>query len=189
MSVGVFVDGAYLDICWRAVVPGKQIDYIRLRGAIEAELGDMIAEAYCFDATDDGVPSPRFKAMEHAGFRVKVYTYSTERLYDQSHRPLIDPTTNMPAQKRVQKGVDVGLVMHMLDSHRRRGWDKLVLVAADADFAEPVQKLVEYHNVELTTLGNAARTSHAIVPYAARRLDLAAISPGLTRDVIDLRAS
>jgi uncharacterized LabA/DUF88 family protein len=189
MAIGVFIDGAHLSICWNRIAPGRQIDFLRLRSQLEAELNDDIVEAYCFDAIEDGAPTSRFRAMEHAGFRVKLYSYSFEPLYDGERRPLIDPTTQRQAQRKIQKGVDVGLVIHMLDSFHRRQWEKLVLVASDADFAEPIQRLVEHHNVELTTLGIPSRTSHAIVPYAMRRLDLAELAPQITRDVINLRAS
>lgn len=188
MPIGLFVDGAFLSICWAQVAPGKRLDYRSLRSRIESELNDSIAEAYCFDATEDGLSSARFRAMEHAGIRVKLYTYSSEPLFGQQRQPLLDPATGRQAQRRIQKGVDVGLALHMMDSYHRCLWNRLVLVASDADFAEPVQRLVEHHNVELTTLGIPARTSHAIVPYAARRLDLAELAPEISRAALDLRA-
>ena len=189
MPIGLFIDGSHLSICWAQVAPGRQLDFAGLLACLETELDDRIAEAYCFDATEEGATSPRFRAMEHAGIRVKLYTYSYESLYDKRRRPLIDPSTGRPAQRRIQKGVDVGLALQMLDSHQRGRWEKLVLVGSDADFAEPVQRLVEHHNVELITLGIPAGVSHAIVPYASQRLDLAAFAPRITRATLDLRAS
>ena len=46
-------------------------------------------------------------------------------------------------QRRVQKGVDVGLALQLMKSHASRKWDRLVLAATDADFAEPIQRLFE----------------------------------------------
>lgn len=181
-------DGAYLSICWRGIAPGCQLDYVRFVERIEAELGDTIVEAYCFDATENGISEPRFRAMEHAGIRVKLYSYSYESLYDKLGKPLIDPSTGTPATRRIQKGVDVGLAMHMIASYQRCKWNKLALVASDADFAEPVHRLVENYNVELTTVGIPGRTSHSLVPYASRRLDLRVLAPSITRPVINLRA-
>ena len=188
MGIALMTDGAHLSICWRNIAPGSLIDYARFIERIEAELGDSIVEAYCFDATENGATEPRFRAMEHAGIRVKLYSYSYEPLYDKLAKPLIDPSTGMPATRRIQKGVDVGLAMHMLASYERCKWNKLALVASDADFAEPVHRLVENHNVELTLIGISGRTSHSLVPYASKRLDLRDLAASITRPVINLRA-
>jgi uncharacterized LabA/DUF88 family protein len=187
MPIGLFIDGSHLSICWAQVAPGRQLDFAKLLACLEAELDDRIVEAYCFDATEGGATSPRFRAMEHAGIRVKLYSYSYESLYDKQRRPLMDPSTGLPAQRRIQKGVDVGLALHMLDSSQRGRWRTLVLVGSDADFAEPIRRLVEHHNVDLVTLGIPAGLSHAIVPYASQRLDIASLAPRISRATLDLR--
>jgi uncharacterized LabA/DUF88 family protein len=188
MGVGLFIDGAHLSISWRRITT-EQIDFCKLLQSVETEVADRVVEAYCFDATSSGAMTGYFKAMQRAGIRVKLYTFAYEPVYDEQYRPIMDPSTGRQAQRRIQKGVDVGLAMHMVDSHRRRGWDKLVLAASDADFAEPTQRLVEQHNVELTTLGLPERMSHAILPYAVKRLDLRALAPSITRRSLQVVAT
>lgn len=75
----------------------------------------------------------------------------------------------------------MGLATHLLDSHRRRHWSQLALVAADADFAEPVQRLVEIYDVALTLVGIPERTSHALRPYATHFIDLRSIRSDIER--------
>jgi uncharacterized LabA/DUF88 family protein len=94
----------------------------------------------------------------------------------------------MPVKRRIQKGVDVGLVTHMLDSHRRKRWTHLVLAASDADFAEPVQRLVELDGVTLTLLGIPERVSHTLRPYASDAIDLREMKDRIERrDAMVLR--
>lgn len=183
--IGLFIDGSHLSICWRDV-SSQQIDFIKLKIQIEATLGDTICEAYCFDATSTGLTNGYFKAMERCGIRVKLYHYAFEPVYGEGHQPIIDPRTGKQATRWTQKGVDVGLAIHMLESHRRKGWNRLVLAAADSDFAEPVQGLVEHDAVELTTLGLPEKTSHCILPYAARRIDLREIAHLVERPALSV---
>jgi uncharacterized LabA/DUF88 family protein len=178
-GIGLFIDGANLSISWRSISPAR-IDFIALRACIEDHCGDRIVEAYCFDATEDGRTNAYFKMMEKCGIRVKLYRYAYEDVYDASHQRITD-CNGVPVQRRIQKGVDVGLAMHMLESRRRRNWTHLVLAAADADFAEPVQRLVESDGVALTLLGLPGRVSHALRPYANDDLDLRQIMHRIAR--------
>lgn len=176
-DIGFFIDGAYLSIAWRNVST-KQIDFTKLQSVIEAKCAGRIAEAYCFDATENGRTNEYFKAMQRAGIRVKLYEYAYQDVYDEERKQIFDGN-GYPIKRRIQKGVDVGLATHMLESHRRRRWSTLVLAAADADFAEPVQRLVEIYAVELTLLGIRGRASHALCPYSARTLDLHEIAASI----------
>jgi len=65
-----------------------------------------------------------------------------------------------------QKAVDVGLIYHMVRSYHKRKWTKLVLIAGDADFHEPVQNLVETENVDLYLVGALWNISDELRPYA-----------------------
>jgi uncharacterized LabA/DUF88 family protein len=109
--------------------------------------------------------------MQRCGIRVKLYEYAYEDVYDENRAKIFD-SNGKPVKRRIQKGVDVGLVTHMLDSYKRKQWSQLVLAASDADFAEPVQRLVEMDGVALTLLGIPERVSHTLQPYASRAIDL-----------------
>ncbi len=93
--------------------------------------------------------------------------------------------------RRIQKGVDVGLVMHMVDSHRRKRWKNLVLAASDADFAEPVQRLVKFDDVTLSILGIPKKVSQTLRPYTSGGvIDLRQIKDRIERrDAAVLRPS
>jgi uncharacterized LabA/DUF88 family protein len=169
-GIGFFIDGAHLSIAWRGI-SGSHIDFAKLLRCVEQHCGDTITEAYCFDATENGRTNGYFAAMQRCGVRVKLYEYAYEECYDENHQRITD-RNGVTVKRRIQKGVDVGLVTHMLDSHRRKGWSHLVLAASDADFAEPVQRLVEMDGVTLTLLGIAERVSHTLRPYASEIIDL-----------------
>jgi uncharacterized LabA/DUF88 family protein len=172
-GVGFFIDGAHLTIQWRNM-SASQIDFAALRTEVEHHCSDAIAEAYCFDATANGRSNEYFAAMQRAGIRVKLYEYAFEDVYDERHQRIVD-AKGLAVRRRIQKGVDVGLATYMLDSHRRCGWSRLVLAAADADFAEPVQRLVETWGVHFTILGIPEKASHTLRPYASDCIDLRSI--------------
>ena len=187
-GIGFFIDGANLSINWRGL-SRAQIDFSALRCCVEELCGDAIAEAYCFDATENGCPNGYHRAMGHCGIRVKLYEYAYEDCYDAKHERITD-ANGFPIKRRIQKGVDVGLVTYMLDSHRRAAWPHLVLAAADADFAEPVQRLVEQDGVTLTLLGIPEKVSHKLRPYASGVIDLREIQGRIERPgPTDLRQS
>ncbi|MGB6519567.1 MAG: NYN domain-containing protein [Candidatus Cybelea sp.] len=178
-DLGLFIDGAHLSILWRQI-SSRQLDFAKLQATIAQSCGGEIVEAYCFDATTNGQMNDYYAAMQRSGIRVKLYTYAYEDVFDELRRPICTPA-GTPVRRRIQKGVDVGLATHLLDSHRRRRWAKLALIAGDADFAEPVQRLVEIYGVELTLIGDAKNTSYALRPYAASFIGLAAIRPAVER--------
>lgn len=178
-GIGLFIDGANLSIAWRSV-SAAHIDFAAFRSCVEQHCGDKIVEAYCFDATENGRTNGYFAAMQRCGIRVKLYEYAYEDVYDENHKRITD-ANGMPVKRRIQKGVDVGLATHMLDSHRRKQWTHLVLAAADADFAEPVQRLVELDGVTLTILGVPERVSHTLRPYASDAIDLRQVKDRIER--------
>jgi uncharacterized LabA/DUF88 family protein len=178
-GIGFFIDGANLNIAWRGVTQA-QLDFAALLKQVEAHCGATISEAYYFDATENGGTTPYHMAMQGCGIRVKLYRYAYEDCFDANRERLVDRNGH-PVKRRIQKGVDVGLATNMLESQRRKGWSHLVLAAADADFAEPVQRLVELDGVALTLLGIPERISHTLRPYAADVIDLRAICDRIER--------
>ena len=178
-GISLFIDGAYLSITWREI-SSAQLDFRKFQAAITQHCHEDIVESYCFDATANGRSNEYYAAMQRCGIRVKLYEYAYEDVFDETHCRVVS-AAGVPVRRRIQKGVDVGLATHLLDSHRRRHWSQLALVAADADFAEPVQRLVEIYDVALTLVGIPERTSHALRPYATHFIDLRSIRSDIER--------
>lgn len=118
-GIGFFIDGANLSISWRGL-SRAQIDFAALRCCVEELCGGTLAEAYCFDATENSCPNGSHRAMGHCGISAKRHEYAYEHCRDAKHERIND-ANGFPIMHRVQKGVDVGLVTYMLDSHRRAG--------------------------------------------------------------------
>lgn len=172
MSIGVFIDGAYLS----RVYPGR-LDYMTLRRMLETEIGDEVDEAYFFNADDDPPKATKlhnklaYPPPGGPGFRVKIYWLNRKLLSwprALGGQPVVHPETGRQFELTTQKAVDVGLVYHMTRSFHKRQWKKLVLAAGDADFHEPIQNLVESDNVDLYLVGTMGSISQELRPYARR---------------------
>lgn len=171
MSIGLFIDGAYI---WKTFK--EHIDYSKLRKHIEAELKDTVDEGYFFNADTD---PPKAEKLHNAltfppprgpGLRVKIYWLQKKQLFwpkQLGGQPVVHPDNpELHYELTSQKAVDVGLVYHMVRSHHKRKWTKLVLAAGDGDFHEPVQNLVEVENVDLYLVGSLRSMSEELRPYA-----------------------
>ncbi len=102
-------------------------------------------------------------------------------LYYQDGRAVINPRSGTHASRLRQKGVDVGRALQLLQSHKRRHWRNLLLIAGDADFEQVVQQLVERQSVKLTPLGSPESTAAALASYAEQQLNLSCYLPTLAR--------
>lgn len=194
MPIGLFIDAAYLYQVAKKLSPDQPflIDYKKLREIIEQKLGDSIDEAYYFGADDDPPRALKLTAYlqnqypDGPGFRVKMYWLSKKLMYWPNIHgggPVMHPTKpGVQLEQWSQKGVDVGLVYHMTNSFHRRKWNKLVLAAGDGDFHEPVQNLVEGHNVDLHILGSKASISSELRAFAKSIIEID--QPPLAQDVI-----
>lgn len=171
MAIGLFVDGAYLDIAWRKI-SSQRLDFARLRNMIEQHCDDRILEAYYFDSDPERRRDSVYRMLQQHGFRVKLYPSTYEDIIDNNGAVVRDSRTGEPLRRLRQKGVDVGLALQMLQSHARCAWSRLVLIAGDADFTEPVQRLVEQHNVRVTLIGLPEKTSSLLRSYTESRIDL-----------------
>ncbi len=172
----MFIDGAYVS----KVFPSR-IDYLALRQMIERETGDVIDEAYYFDADSDPPQATKlhnklaYLPPSGPGLRVKIY-WLHKRLLTwpkaMGGEPVIHPESQKQFELVTQKAVDVGLVYHMTRSFHKRQWRTLVLAAGDADFHEPVQSLVESENVNLYLVGTNGSISQELRPYARKIFEI-----------------
>jgi len=173
MSIGLFIDGAYV---WK--VFQDRISYKKLRDHVEHDLGDDVDEGYFFNADED---PPRAQKLHNAlaypppggpGLRVKIYWLQKKLLYwpkSLGGTPVVHPEDEtIQYELKEQKAVDVGLAFHLIRSFSKRHWTKLVLAAGDGDFHEPVQYLVETENVDLFLVGSVATISETLRPYARK---------------------
>jgi uncharacterized LabA/DUF88 family protein len=177
MSIGLFIDGAYLSNTGKGV-----IDFVKLREEIEAELKDTIDDGYFFDAPHDQSKSEKFYSFltlpppHGPGLRTKIYWLDKKKLFWPPHlggKPVIHPDPpHSQYEQTTQKAVDVGLIYHMVRSYYNRKWKKLVLVAGDGDFHEPVQDLVESQNVDLYLVGTLKTISVKLRSYARTILEI-----------------
>ena len=185
-----FVDGQYSWNCFRSVQPSGRIDYAAMRARIEQHAGARIDEAYYFNAdwdADTGRQDSFYTAISQppprgAGLRPKRYWVSRRALNwprDMGGGPVLHPETGEQYQLTIQKAVDVGLAFHLMRSHARRGWDRLYLVAGDADFAEVITYLVESEGVELVLVGTAHSLSSELLPLAREVLYFEDLAPDI----------
>jgi len=170
MGIGLFIDHRYL----YNVVGRQKTDYLKLRNFIESELNYFVDEGYFFNADDDAPAAAKLhSALSYPppngpGLRVKTYWLQKKPLYWPDRTPVIHPSKNYQFELTTQKAVDVGLVYHMTRSFMNRKWTKLILIAGDGDFHEPVQGLVEQYNVDLYIMGSIVSVSDELKPYARK---------------------
>jgi uncharacterized LabA/DUF88 family protein len=177
MSIGLFVDGAFLSKCYP-----DSLDYTKFRCYVESQVSDAIDEAYYFNSDDDPPKATKFNDYLTVpppggpGFRVKIYWLARKKLFWPQSRgggPVLHPNdSTFQYELTQQKGVDVGLAYHMVRSDYKRKWTKLVLCAGDGDFHEPVQSLVEHENVDLYIVGSMKAISSELRSYARQIIEI-----------------
>lgn len=191
MSIGWFIDGAYLGKLWQRCSPSDNLSFLRLRQYVEYELGDGIEEAYYFDADPDpnaARSNSFYNALSYPpptgpGLRVKLYWLATRSLYwpaSMGGGAVLHPQSGQQYELTTQKAVDVGIAFHLLRSHANRGWAKLALATGDGDFYEVIQYLVEVKNVDLYLIGSMSTISEELRPYARRVIEV----PGLVETLV-----
>jgi uncharacterized LabA/DUF88 family protein len=198
MSAAWFVDGAYAYKCWQQLGRPDNLDYVKLRRDIlesrfvDVAGGEAIDEAYHFNGALE--PSTaKLDAFHNAlqfpppggpGLRVKLYWLQEQLQYwpkSYGGGPIMHPVSNEPLKVQRQKGVDVGLVFHLMRSHSKKSWTKLFLFAGDGDFHEPVQHLVEHENVSLVLVGTLATISQELRPYAREIVEIDKVAAQIAR--------
>lgn len=187
-----FVDGAYLFKAWQGLQRGDRLDYLKLRGYLEATFNASIEDAYYFSANTDP-PNAGLNAFHNAlsypppngpGLRVKLYWLQRRTLSWPAALgggPVLHPKTGKPFELVQQKAVDVGLAFHLMRSHGQRKWRKLFLAAGDSDFHEAVQHLVEHEDVDVTLIGSLDSISGELMPYARSVVQLGDVADQLVR--------
>jgi uncharacterized LabA/DUF88 family protein len=187
-----FVDGAYLFKAWQGLHRSDRLDYLKLRGYLEATFQASIDDAYYFSAEPDP-PTTGVGAFHSAlaypppngpGLRVKLYWLQRRALSWPAAwggGPIVHPKTGQQFELVQQKAVDVGLAFHLMRSYGQRKWRKLFLAAGDSDFHEAVQHLVEHEDVDVVLIGSLDSISSELLPYARAVVQLADVADKLVR--------
>ena len=187
-EAALFVDGSYVFNVWRGI-SRHGLDYRELRRLLDDDFlaeGTSIVEAYFFNAEDDPINAStaafhdqlKRRYPDGPGFRLKLYWLARKRLMwpaSMGGGPVVHPDTGEQYVQVVQKGVDVGLAVHLMQSFHRRRWKTLFLAAGDGDFSEVVQYLVEDENVDVYLVGEEKSTSLEIAQYARGIIELSDI--------------
>jgi hypothetical protein len=143
VSIGLFVDGGATRGFFGT------IDFAAVRRHVERELRDKVAEATYFDGERDP-PSPASAKFHKylaapppfgAGYHVRLYPIIKKRVLWPDTGIDVKRPDGRTLELEKQVGVDVGLALRMMASHRERGWDKLALLCSDGDLHEPVAAL------------------------------------------------
>lgn len=184
-----FVDGSFVYKVWRATEHGN-LDYRALRQLLEEEYLDedtRITEAYYFNADDDP-PKASTNAFHEQlkvrypngpGFRLKMYWLAKRKLFwpqAMGGEPVVHPETGEQFVQMTQKGVDVGLALHLLKSFNRRRWSTLFLAAGDGDFSEVIEYLVEEENVDVYLIGAERSVSLELMQFVRGIIDIPEIA-------------
>jgi uncharacterized LabA/DUF88 family protein len=197
MAAAWFVDGAYAFKCWRALNRVDNLDFVKLRKKLEERFLDLesnekLDECYYFNS-DPEPPTAKQNAFHNAlqypppsgpGLRVKLYWLQERQHFwpnSWGGGPIMHPVRNEQYKTQSQKGVDVGLVFHLMRSYAKRDWKKLFLFAGDGDFYEPIQHLVENENVFLVLVGTMQTMSQELRPYAREIIEIDAIASDIAR--------
>ncbi len=188
-EAALFVDGSFVYKVWKATEHGN-INYRDLRKLLEEEYLDddtRITEAYYFNADDDP-PKASTNAFHEQlkvrypngpGFRVKMYWLAKRKLFwpqVMGGGPVVHPETGEQYVQTTQKGVDVGLALHLLKSFNRRKWSTLSLAAGDGDFSEVIEYLVEDGNVDVYLIGAERAVSLELAQYVRGVIDIPEIA-------------
>lgn len=154
MRFALFIDAAYV---YREFVRKfGRVDFPELRTALGRQLGAEAAASHFFNAVDENASDAvagLHAALRKWQFTVHLGWLQSRPLFWADGSAVVHPRTGEPYMLQTQKGVDVSLAHHLMKSHDALCWEKLALVAGDADFEEPLQELVREKGVQLHLVG------------------------------------
>jgi nijmegen breakage syndrome protein 1 len=161
------VDGSYMFKGTEKFLPEK-IDYIRLKHHLEGTLGDSFYETYFLDSVGD----PPHEAEERfhtflklappdgPQMRVQLYGLKTMDVECPDHHHCIE--------RKVQKGVDVGIATLIIKLATQGKYDRLVLSAGDGDFEDAIDYVKSDLGKEVVICGFKFTVSPDLQSYADR---------------------
>jgi uncharacterized LabA/DUF88 family protein len=178
-----FIDGSY---AYKTIMrmANIEVDYRRMRTALEEELGEPILDAHYFSTPSQRGDGHRLfleylqrKQPAGPGITPHIYSLKTTKMYwpkglwDQADKPL---KVEHPTRRGVfyewtrQKGVDVGICHNLWLSYQSLAWKRLVFFAGDRDFEEPLEYFVNEKGVKLWVIGTPLTIASGLATLAER---------------------
>lgn len=171
------IDGGYLDSFGKT----HRFDYVKLKNEIVRLNGDALYESYYLNSTDD-VPAEELKAFhtwlkrappQGPKLRVQLYRLKNSRA--------ICPKCMLEFDRKVQRGVDVGIATLIITLAAKDVYDRLVLSAGDGDFEDAIAYVKSELHKEVWINGSRANLSPDLQSYSDEVLWLEDMLPQIGR--------
>ena len=168
------VDGAYL---LKAGQRFGRFDYIKLRRKLEADIGQPFFEAYYLNSTPNPPTDAQdafhtwLKGAPPRGPHMRVQLYKLKNQHNEC------PQCRHSFDRKIQKGVDVGIATLVLKLATQQKYDLLVLSAGDGDFEDSIDYAKSELNKQIVIAGYDGSVSTDLQSYADRVIWLDAYWP------------
>lgn len=155
------VDAAYL----MKAAPGR-FDYLRLKNTLEQHNGEELAESFYLNSTPNP-PSDEQDAFHNwlkcappRGPKMRVKLYQLKDLHSTC------PGCGQVFERKVQKGVDVGVATLLVKLASQGRYDRVLLAAGDGDFEDAIAYVKEELHKEVWLCGFEGSLSADLQSYA-----------------------
>lgn len=149
--------------------PGR-FDYLKLKAVLEREAGAPFAESFYLNSTPDPPTDAQdsfhtwLKTAQPTGPKMRVKLYKLKDLH-------VDcPSCNNKFDRKVQKGVDVGIATLIVKLAAQNQYSRLILSAGDGDFEDAIGFAKEELHKEIWITGYPESLSPDLQSYADRVL-------------------
>ena len=173
------VDGAYLYSYGKGRPNG--VDYLKLKNELEAATGEAIYESYYLNSTPDPATDAWdafhtwLKSAPPRGPKMRVQLYKLKDLH------LKCPRCENQFDRRVQKGVDVGIATLIIRLAVQGVYDRLILTAGDGDFEDAISYIKSGLHKEIWLNGAQNTLSADLQCYADHVLWLDGMVPAIDK--------
>ncbi len=162
MSRNVWIaDAGYL----MKACPGN-FDYLRLKQVLERECGGEFAESFYLNSTPDPPSDAQssfhtwLKTAPPQGPKMRVKLYKLKDVHNEC------PSCHNPFDRKVQKGVDVGIATLIVKLAAQNQYTRLVLSAGDGDFEDAIAFAKEELHKEIWVTGYVDSISPDLQSYS-----------------------
>lgn len=157
-------DGAYLYNFGRTRANG--IDYLKLKAELTRANDAPIFEGYYLNSTPDPATDAQnafhawIKTAPPKGPKMRVQLYTLKDLHCKC------PNCEQGFDRKVQKGVDVGIATLILKLAAQNVYDRLILSAGDGDFEDAISYVKSELHKEVWLHGAQSNLSTDLQSYA-----------------------
>jgi len=157
------VDGAYM-----FNTPLGHFDYVKLRAELEKQIKQPIDEGFYLNSTPDPPKDQQnkfhtwLKTARPNGPQLRVQLYGLKNTRAEC------PSCHNKFNKKVQKGVDVGIATLILKLASQHRYDSLILSAGDGDFEDAIHYVKTELHKTIYISGFKSSLSPDLQSYADR---------------------